>query len=381
MTRRWADAAAAATLLVLAVALTWSPWRSGPPQWKPDALFYQSQMEEVRGLGQAAALRKVFGGPLAAPRRATEIGLPQSKRRVTSPEWVSYSSQFYRRRWVVPAAAAGLAPLVGDRALPSVSLAAYALSGLLVFLLLRLRFDRRVSFGVAALVLVLPAFRYWSAQPLSDSGGVAALTAALIAAVLVLDRGLRWLPLWVLAVVTLAFTRDASLILVGSTAWVALRFRTREAVWLAVSGLLAAVPPFLAFGAPLRDAMAYTLGGFDIPRDTSWGAIADRYPTILKSLIRSDVDYLTAHPVTLVLVVLALAGLALGSGRRDPYVTLARAALLCAAPYVAVVPNYTAMRLELVFVPSLAVGLACILAAAATRLRRPAPVSAIVNSS
>ena len=105
---------------------------------------------------------------------------------------MSYSSQFYRRRWVVPAAAAGLAPLVGDRALPSVSLAAYALSGLLVFLLLRLRFDRRVSFGVAALVLVLPAFRYWSAQPLSDSGGVAALTAALIAAVLVLDRGLRW---------------------------------------------------------------------------------------------------------------------------------------------------------------------------------------------
>ena len=69
---------------MLAVALTWSPWRSGPPQWKPDALFYQSQMEEVRGLGQAAALRKVFGGPLAAPRRATEVGLPESKRRVTS---------------------------------------------------------------------------------------------------------------------------------------------------------------------------------------------------------------------------------------------------------------------------------------------------------
>ena len=107
MSGRRADVAALAILLVLAVALTWSPWRSGPPQWKPDALFYQAQVEEVRGLGHAAALRKVFGGPLAAPRREREVGLPASERRVTSAEWVSFSSQFYRRRWVVPAAAAG----------------------------------------------------------------------------------------------------------------------------------------------------------------------------------------------------------------------------------------------------------------------------------
>jgi hypothetical protein len=381
MSGRRADAAAVAALLVLAVALTWSPWRSGPSQWKPDALFYQSQVEEVRGLGHAVALRKVFEGPLAAPRREREVGLPAAERRVTSAAWVDYSSQFYRRRWVVPAAAAALSPTVGDRALPSVSLAAYALAGLLTFVFLRLRFDRRVSFAVATVVLVLPALRYWSAQPLSDSAGVAALTGAMIAAVLALDRGLRWLPLWLLAVLTLAFTRDASLIVVGAAAWVALRFRTREALWLAGAGLLAAVPPFLVFGAPLKDAMAYTLGGFDIPQDTSWSTIAHAYPTAFKSLVRSDIDYLTAHPGTLALVLLGLAGLVIGLRRRDHYTTLARAALVCAAPYVLLLPNFTAMRLELVFVPPLAVGLACVLTEGAAALRRRREAPAIVNSS
>ena len=381
MTGRRSDVAAGAILVALAVALTWSPWRSGPPQWKPDALFYQAQVEEVRGLGHDAALRKVFGGPLAAPRRAREAGLPASERKVTSEEWVSYSSQFYRRRWTVPAAAAGLTPLVGDRALPSVSLAAYALAGLLVFLLLRLRFDRRLSFAVAALVLVLPALRYWSAQPLSDSGGVAALTAAMIAAVLVLDRGLRWLALWLAAVVALAFTRDATLIVVAATAWVALRWRSREALCLVGVGLLGAVPPFLAFGAPLQQALAYTLGGFDVPQDTSWSGIADAYPSALKTLIRNDFDYLVAHPGTFALVLAGVAGLVIGRAQRDPYVTLARATLVCAGAYALLLPNYTAMRLELVFAPPLAVGLACLGAALVTRLRRPATAAAKVNAS
>jgi hypothetical protein len=381
MTGRRYDAVAGAILVLLAVALTWAPWRSGPPQWKPDALFYQAQVEEVRGLDHASALRKVFDGPLAAPRRASEAGLPAADRKLTSPEWVSYSSQFYRRRWTVPVAAAGLAPLIGQRALPSVSLSAYALAGLLVFLLLRLRFDRRISFAAAALVLLLPAFRYWSAQPLSDSGGVAALTAAMISAVLVLDRGRRWLALWFLAVVALAFTRDATLIVVAATAWVALRSRSSEALWLVAVGLLAAVPPFLAFGAPLREALAYTLGGFRVPHDVSWSGIAADYPAALKSLVRNDLDYLTAHPGTLALVVLGVAGLVLGRMRNDSYVTLARATFVCATGYVLLLPNYTAMRLELVFAPPLAVGLACLAAASAERLRRPEAVRANVNSS
>src|SRR3954452_9498777 len=96
MSGHGADIAAALTLLVLAVCLTWSPWRSGPPQWKPDALFYQAQVEEVRGLAHPVALTKVFSGPLATPRRASEAGAPAAERRVTSQRWISYSSRFDR---------------------------------------------------------------------------------------------------------------------------------------------------------------------------------------------------------------------------------------------------------------------------------------------
>ena len=107
----------------------------------------------------------------------------------------------------------------------------------------------------------------------------------------------------------------------------------------------------------------------------------DRYPRALKGLVRNDLDYLLAHPVTLALVVVGLAGLVIGLRRRDDYTTLARAALVCAAPYVLLLPNYTAMRLELVFVPPLAIGLGCALAAASSRLRGRGAAPEIVNSS
>ena len=50
-------------------------WTS-PVQWKPDSLFYQAHVYQVRGDSHAVAYRKVFAGPLSLPRREGDAGLP-----------------------------------------------------------------------------------------------------------------------------------------------------------------------------------------------------------------------------------------------------------------------------------------------------------------
>ncbi len=354
-------------LPALVVALTWGAWRHGPPQWKPDALFYQAQVEELRGLGRRSALDKVFGGPLAAPRRESETVLPASERKVSSPAWVSYSSQFYRRRWVVPALAAAITPAFHTRSLQVVSLAAYALAGVLFYALLRRRFSRLSSLAAAAVCVLLPAFRYWSEQPLSDSFGVLLETAALVSAVLVSDRGLRWLPLWIGAVAALSLTRDAAVVVVAAAAWMALRQRSRETAALAATGAIAAVPAPLVFGAPLRVSMAYTLNGFTPPADPSWHFVAHHFLSGLHSLEKNDVSYALHHPGTTAAALAGLVALFAVRRRGDAYFSLMRAAAVACFGFVGILPNYTAFRLELVFLPVVAVGLALTIEALARR--------------
>src|SRR5262249_24151598 len=186
------DAVAMLALAGLAVALTFGRW-GNPPQWKPDALFYEAQLLEVRGVPQAEALHRVFTGPLAAPRRLEEEEKKaELKPRVSDPAWVTYSAQFYRRRWVVPILGAAVEPVFGTNSLQIVSLTGFALVGPLLCLLLRLRFDRLPSLLAAGACVALPPLRYWAEMPQTDSFAVAIEALALLAVMLALERGRRW---------------------------------------------------------------------------------------------------------------------------------------------------------------------------------------------
>jgi hypothetical protein len=355
------DAIALLALAGLAVALTFGRW-GNPPQWKPDALFYEAQLLEIRGVPKAEALHRVFTGPLAAPRREDEAQkAPEQKPRVSDPAWVTYSAQFYRRRWVVPILGAAIEPVFGTNSLQIVSLTGFALVGPLLYLLLRRRFGRLPSVLAAGACVALPPLRYWAEMPQTDSFAVAMEALALLAAMLALERGRRWYPFFLLSMLLLAFTRDASAIVLVAVAWLALRTRsTRSYVLVAGAAVATALPP-LFFGAPLRVSLAYMFDNFYIPSDTSWGFVLGQYPKGFRRVEIQDVDYLTHHPLTGLAVVGGLLAL-YALRRRDPLVMLGRAAGIACLGLVALQPNPTGLRLELVFIPVLAVGLALLLA-------------------
>ena len=361
-----ADLLAAAGLLALSGGVAAASWTSHV-QWKPDSLFYRAQVLRMQGVPKDEALRRVFEGPLAAPRRLSEATLSPAERKVSSPTWVRYSSRFYERRWLVPLVAAALDPAVGAQGLLAASLIGYMLVALCLYVLLRLWFGIRASLLAAAACLLLYPLRYWSGLPLTDSFGLAVECLALAAGVLVLKRGLDWLALWVVSVLALSFTRDASAVAVAGAVAAWAMTRSRTAMLLALSGIAAALPAPLAFGAPLRESMAYTLNGFYPPADSSWSFVVHHYLHGLRSLVRNDLDWLGNHPVAALVLVGGFACLPLLRGRGDGACAFVWAAAAAALVYDALVPNYTAFRLELVFIPFAALGLG----AAASQLRWP----------
>ena len=344
---KW-DLLVAVVLAAVAFAFTHASW-GNTTMWHPDALFYEAQLLEVRGADEDTALHEALDGPLSQGVSAV----------VHNPKWVSYNRDFYRRRWVVPVLGAAVEPAAGTDSLQLVSLAGYTLIGPLAYLLLRRRFAVLVSLAAALVCIALPSLRFWAAQPLVDTFAVALETAGLLAAVLVLERGRRWLPVWVLTMLALAFTKDATIVLVAAAGWVALRRRTGRAMALVATGVAASVPPALAFGAPLQRSLASVVSGFQVPQDTSWGFIARHYPDALRGVLDQDFELLTRHtPVTGLVVVVALVALVLLRRGEDDYFRLVRAAAVGCALMILVQPNPTGLRLELVFVPVLAVGLA-----------------------
>jgi hypothetical protein len=354
------------------VALHWSD----SYQWKPDSLFYEAQLLRVQGTPKDEALRKVFNGPLAAPRVAEELrDTPPARRTVASPSWVAYSSRFYERRWVVPALGAAVEPVLGDDALRAVSLAGYVLAGLLVYALLALRFRAWIAAVVALGVLALGPLRYWSLLPLTDSFGVALEAAALATAVLALRRPKPWLPVFALTMLTLSFTRDATLVVVAGLAWVALRERSRRAVITLATGVIASLPAPLLFGAPTREIMAYTLNQFRPPAHATWGFIRSRYVDGEKGLVKDDLTYLLHHPYVGLFAVGGIVALYAIRSQGDEAASLLRGAVVGAIALLLVAPNYTMLRLELPFVPLAAYGVALGLDAVRRRAPRgPVPV-------
>jgi hypothetical protein len=136
-----------------------------------------------------------------------------------------------------------------------------------------------------------------------------------------------------------------------------------------VTGAVAALPPPLAHEVPLKEAMAYTFNDFRIPTDDSWGFVLQNYPKGVRRVQIHDFEYFADHPLTTIAAFAGLITLYVIWRRGDPYFTLLRAAGVACLVYLALLPNYTALRLELVFLPDIAVGLALLLTVAPGALR------------
>jgi hypothetical protein len=342
--------------LVVAGALSISGWVDAPNWRNADSLFYQAMSLEVGGASASAAQREVFDSPLAKPAIIQEPSVAQ-------PRWQTFERRFFRRRWLVPALAAAIAPLAGIRALPDAAVLGYVLFGLALCLLLASRFGAVLSLVATALCLALPPTRDWGLRPMTDSWGLALTTAAIGFAMLVLVRDYRWLPLWLAAMIALSFTRDLAPIPLGAMAWLMFAERDpalrRRVLVLAASGLLVTIPPYLLFGASLRLTLASIMAGFEIPTHAhaTWGYIAAHYPSLVYEGIKFDFHYMVSTPTVGVTVVVGLIALFAIPARRDRLIFAMRGATLGWLIVFLLDPVVTGFRYELGLLPPVAVGL------------------------
>jgi len=354
-----------AVLAVLACVSVWPAPRE-PVRWTPDALYYEARVLEIRGSGHEEAMTRTFRGPLSAELRARD---PQ---KTGNPAWVRYNEPFYHRRVAVPLVGAALYPLTGSRSLLYVSLAGFVAAVLATFWLLLLRFRMEVAAGVAAATAFLPPLVNHSSFPLTDSWGLALEIAAFITAALTLERGRRWLVPWVAVIALLSLVRDSTWIPLAAVAWCAFRYRSRRSISLLASGVVAALPAVVLFRSPVRDLLALLVNQSQVPSDTSWTFIATHYPRAVLELVRANVGFLRRGEwYTALYFASGLAALLL-LGRRDPghkvWRSLLTAGAVAGVGYVLAAPVFSAFRLELVFVPFAAYGLALIAEEAAVRV-------------
>ena len=381
MRRTWITLLVAVALAAVAV-LSMSDTLRDPVRWTPDALFYHARALEFRGADQQAALTQAFQGPKGEALRAID---PE---RSGSPAWVEYNAQFYERRVLVPAAAAALEPVAGDRALLDVSVAGYVATILAIFFLLLLRFSLPVAGAVALATIALPALSKHAGFPLTDSWGVALETAALAFGILALQRGARWVIGWAAALVLLAFTRDSSLVLVLAAAWLFLTHRSRVSAWMLGTSLAASIPVVLIFSMPMRELLAMMLNDAQPDPGASWVSVGERYPGAIVDMLQADGGYVRGGAWLSAFYLLAGLGLlfVLTRGSHASAATsLLKAAAVAGALYVVAVPIFSAFRLELVLVPMAAFGLGLGLERLAARFALPSlvrqPVAATGRAS
>jgi hypothetical protein len=391
-------------VLVIALASAREAW-PGTVNWTPDGLFYQARVLQIRGETQQQALHHTIDGRPMQELVNLEFPNLHDLLPFQNPGFVRYAALSTHRRVLVPGLAAAIYPRFGLRSLQIVSLAGYVLACLVLFALLRRRFGPVTSTLVASGCALLAPFRFWSFHPLTDSWGIALEALCLLAAVLVLERGPRWLPAWVAAVAALSLTRDAAVVVVGGAALLALVERRRRPLWLALSGVAAALPAPLLFGSQAGDAAKYAVShaGWwsNLRRTASADFRVDTFAShqrvvglaivialavlVLGPRLRIDARlrrFVIASGLVPAAVLLAgvafwwvrfrggpqvpagllfLAGLALlwlPLGPADALVRLARASSVACALYLALWPTPTGFRLELAFLPMVAVGLA-----------------------
>ena len=355
----------AAALGVIACLAVW-PAFSNPVRWTPDGLFYEARMLEIRGASHDIAVRRTFEGPISAALRARD------PHHTGNPAWVKYNEPFYERRVALPLVGAAVYPLAGDRSLLYLSLGGYVAAILALFGLLLLRFRVAIAAVVTVAAIFLPPLTTHSSFPLTDSWGLTLEIIALAAAMLTLERGLRWIPLWIVAIAVLAFTRDSTWIPVLGAGWCALRYRSRVPITLFATGIVAALPALLLFKTPVRDLLALLVNHSEPSGNTSWSFIASHYPRALLELVRANVGFLRRGEwYTAFFLVGGVLALFLIVWRRrisSPSTTLITAAAVVGLGYVLSAPVFSAFRLELVFVPMAAYGLALAGEVAASRV-------------
>jgi hypothetical protein len=373
---------AVTTLVALALAalslLSMADTLRDPVHWTPDGLFYQARALEIAGTDREQALRETFQGPQGEMLRAID------PTRSGDPEWVSYNAQFYERRVTLPAAAAALEPVAGDRALVDLSVAGYVAAVLAIFAFLLLRFSLPIATAVSLATIALPALNTHAGFPLTDSWGLALQTAALACGVLALERGRRWVIGWALALLLLAFTRDSALVLVAASAWLTLRYRSKVSGWLLGTAIAAAIPAALIFSMPTRELLSMMLNDAQPDPGASWVSILERYPGAIVDLLQADGGYVRDGAWGSALYLLAGIGLLflLARGpRASATTTLLKAAAVAGAGFVLAVPIFSAFRLELVLVPMAAFGLALGLEWIAARVALPSLVRPAVSAS
>ena len=341
-------------LLAATALVTISSTTDGPVRWTPDGLFYQARALELRGQDQATALERTFQGPLGSNLRLTD---PEHS---GDPSWVTYNAPFYERRVAVPAAAAALEPIAGDRAILDLSIAGYVAAILAIFALLLLRFSLPIATAVTLATSFLPALTRHSAFPLTDSWGLALETAAFTFAILAIRRGTRWVVPWAAAILVLSFTRDSMWIPILAAGWLAVTLRSRVSWWLAGTGVAAVLPVLLLFSLPTRELLATMLNGAQPVADPSWSFVAQHYPGAIVDLLRADGGAVRNGEFLTALFFLGGLLLLFALARRShegPVATLLKAGSMAGVAYVLAVPIFSAFRLELVLVPMAAFGL------------------------
>ncbi len=337
-----------------------------------DGLFYEVQAKELQGESRAQAMHEIFDSAQAREVAAIEDE-PSGAYRVLNPAWQRYSAQFYERRWLVPGLAIAVGTVTGEgiqTAVKTISMLGYALIGAMLFLLLRRRFPVSVSVIGALVCLLLPPLYRWSFGQFVDSWGLLLETLGLLALVVVADRGLRWLPLWIGAMLLLSITRDATMILGIAAVWLAIaQWRRRELLrrnaWILASGAAASIPALFLGGAPVRENLAYILAGYEVPADASWGHVLAGYPGQLWATIEGNLSYPLDHGTAglilyafLAATLVAVALVALRRPRGDAFWLMAHGAILGCVVLLLIAANPQGYRLELVFVPVIASGFA-----------------------
>ena len=120
--------------------------------------------------------------------------------------------------------------------------------------------------------------------------------------------------------------------------------------------------------------MAYTLNQFRPPAHATWGFIRSRYVNGEKGLVKDDLTYLAHHPYVGLFAIGGIVAL-YAIRNSDESTKLLLGAVAGAVVLLLVAPNFTALRLELPFIPLAAYGLALGLDAVGRRApRSPVPV-------
>ena len=320
-----------------AVALSAPAWFS-PPRWTPDSVIYEARVLELAGVPSVRARREA----IAIGHGVTHL----NGKRLTTSE-VAQNEHWYRRRVLLPAAAAILRPVAGSRGLLDLAIGAYILLAPALFLLLRLRFAPAPAAIATVAVMAFPPLRNYALRPLSDGAGLLAVLVALLAMVLTVERSRWWLGLWIPAIIVGSVTRESVAVPVLVAAVIAVR-RVRNAGWLLLTGLVAIAPAMLLIKVSYwRQLALVTASDFGRPVTERFSVVLDNWFSAVVHLPLWDYEQ---QPLWTLLLAAALFAFVCQREATVPRQVIS-ATLIGSLLYLASLPNPTFLRLEFVLLP------------------------------